>query len=270
MKTFIRWSGNKSKYIKHIIPYIPASFDTYIEPFVGSGSVFLHLQPSKWIINDFNTDLITLWMCIKACPKNVLSKIKLVGERLKGLNVSEKRQYCSRITRKLSQMKHGCTRAIYFLLMKHFAYMGHIITNDKYIFPGFTNKPLHIMTERFEKNLLSIHEYLNSTNGTICNHDYKQVLKYAKENDFVFLDPPYIEDHIYQFSYNQGQTLNNKFLEELHEELVKLDKRRVKWLMTQADTKDVRRIFHKYNITSFVVFRRQSKTYKKELVIKNY
>ena len=57
LKTFVKWSGNKSKHLKYILPHIP-KFERYIEPFVGSGALFLKLQPDKWIINDLNKDLI--------------------------------------------------------------------------------------------------------------------------------------------------------------------------------------------------------------------
>ena len=38
LKTFIKWSGNKSKHLRHLIQYVPKDFNTYIDPFVGSGA----------------------------------------------------------------------------------------------------------------------------------------------------------------------------------------------------------------------------------------
>jgi len=144
---------------------------------------------------------------------------------------SEKKEYCSNITKKIPKMKYGFLRSAYFLMMKHFAYMGHIITNNRYVFPGFTNKALHILTDKYSKNIMSIHNFMKTTEGNIMNEDYKTVLKLAKKNDFVFLDPPYIEAHDYQFSYNHNQKLKSSFLKELKNELSKLDKRCVKWMM---------------------------------------
>jgi DNA adenine methylase len=44
LKTFIRWMGNKSKHLRHILPYIlpyiPDDYNTYYEPFIGSGRYF--------------------------------------------------------------------------------------------------------------------------------------------------------------------------------------------------------------------------------------
>ena len=36
LKTFIKWSGNKSKHLRHLIPHVPKDFNKYIEPFFGN------------------------------------------------------------------------------------------------------------------------------------------------------------------------------------------------------------------------------------------
>ena len=76
MKSFIRWMGNKQKHIRHFLPFIPSEYNTYIEPFLGSGSLFLHLAPEKWIINDLNKDLINSWMDVRNHPEEVLKTMQ--------------------------------------------------------------------------------------------------------------------------------------------------------------------------------------------------
>ena len=46
-----------------------------------------------------------------------------------------------------------------------------------------------------------------ATTGKFC--------KKLKNGDFVFLDPPYVEEHEYQFNYNKGELLDQNFLNEL-------------------------------------------------------
>jgi site-specific DNA-adenine methylase len=96
------------------------------------------------------------------------------------------------------------------------------------------------------------------------------VLKKAKPGDFCFIDSPYDEINNYQFTYNTSDKDKNDFVQELYIELQKLDKKNVRWLMTQADTKPVRKRFKEYTIETFPVFRGFSNTYKNELIIKNY
>jgi DNA adenine methylase len=100
--------------------------------------------------------------------------------------------------------------------------------------------------------------------------DYKKVLAKAKDGDFVFLDPPYIEEHDYQFNYNKGEKLDESFLLDLLKEVEKLDKNGVRWLMTQANTPQIRKIFKGYIFKKFSVYRGLSNSYNSELLIRNY
>ena len=57
---------------------------------------------------------------------------------------------------------------------------------------------------------------------------------------------------------------------ELYKEVKKLDKKKVKWMMTQAETKEIKNIFKDYNIKKFQVYRPVNKSYVNELIIMNY
>ena len=76
--------------------------------------------------------------------------------------------------------------------------------------------------------------------------------------------------HIGNFEYNTNERLDTGFLNELALQLEQLDKKGVQWLMTQADTIEVRNKFANYTILEFPVFRSRSRTHKNELIIKNY
>nr|WP_241877963.1 DNA adenine methylase [Psychrobacter sp. PraFG1]UNK04369.1 DNA adenine methylase [Psychrobacter sp. PraFG1] len=70
-KPFLKWAGGKSQLIPEIVKRLPEyvynkSPYQYVEPFVGSGAVALHLldsphPPTKVILNDINSDLINLY-----------------------------------------------------------------------------------------------------------------------------------------------------------------------------------------------------------------
>lgn len=65
LKPLIKWSGGKTDEIKQFISYFPENYNLYIEPFVGGGSVFFYLQPTKAVINDVHTELIDFYNSIK-------------------------------------------------------------------------------------------------------------------------------------------------------------------------------------------------------------
>jgi len=152
--------------------------------------------------------------------------------------------------------------------------MGNILINNKIKFQGLNMRILgnkyYFLEQYYFQNLNNVSKFLNNSKGKIYNKDYSLILDKAKSGDFVFLDPPYIESHNYQFNYNKHENLDEKFLKNLYKQVKKLDKRGVKWIMTQADTKQIKEIFKEYIIKKFPVYRTVSKSYKNELVIMNY
>lgn len=276
MKTFIKWSGNKSKHLKKLSSHLPYKFNTYIEPFVGSGAMFLYIKPQKWIINDLNKDLINVWSQIMNSCSFLISYINEFGRLLsQSITKEEKLRACRTMTSAIDSLKFNTKRAALYLALKNCVYMGILLRDQRYYFRGFDmsfyNKTIpYVLTDKFITNIKSINLFLQSTQGKIMNGDYKKTLALAKHGDFIFIDPPYHENKKYDFKYNFDSVSSEPNLIELHEQINKLNKRGVLWMMTQADTPDIRRTFKEYNISTFDVFRRQSNTHTKELIIKNY
>jgi DNA adenine methylase len=275
MRTFFKWSGNKTQHLNKILRYLPESYNTYIEPFLGSGAMFLKLRPEKWIVGDVNEDLINIWQNVKYDVDTVVRVMKQFGISFKKMSKENKILVCRKMTERLPTLEYDVKRATVYILMTMCSYTGSILIGDKYYFQGLNmhitkRDKFYFLEEKFYDNLLEISGYLNTPNGQILQSDYKQVLKKAKRGDFVFLDPPYVEEHEYGFRYNKEEVLDRTFLEELLREVRVLDRKGVMWMMTQADTTQVRNIFKNYSIKTFPVYRAISKAYKNELVIMNY
>ena len=275
MKTFIKWQGNKSKHLNKFIEYIPDFSGTYIEPFIGSGALLLKLQPKKWIINDLNKDLINIWNQVKNNPDEIIKIFKEFSKYFKPLSKTDKVKYCKEITCKIEQMPYDIKRASIYLLMKFCSYTGDIIYNNKFFFKSldmniYIRNYYPFLIQNNYDNILEVSEYLNNSKGQIFNKSYEIILDKAKSGDFIFLDPPYIESRNYQFNYNKNEVLDESFIHNLYKQVKKLDKRGVKWLMTQADTKQIKNIFKEYTIKTFKVYRMVSKSYVNELIIMNY
>lgn len=63
LKPIIRYLGGKSRELNTIVSHMP-SYDRYIEPFVGGGSVFMGIRANQHLINDLSTELISLYRYI--------------------------------------------------------------------------------------------------------------------------------------------------------------------------------------------------------------
>lgn len=277
MKTFIRQPGNKTRYIKYILPLLPNEYKTYFEPFVGTGALFLHVQPDKWVINDNNDDLMNLYRVVRDDSSNLIKSLKSFGTRtdFKNMTNEDRSILMKHYMQLFVSLPFDTKRAMYYVILKHSAFNGIILENGRYVFKSLDldllkDRQPSFLIETYFKKIKDASKLLNK-NGKIYSGDYKRVLKMAKKGDFCFIDPPYIENHDYKFTYNTKAQFNTtNFIDELYIELKKLDKKQVKWLMTQADTIEVRNKFKEYFIIDFPVYRPITKVHKTELIIKNY
>lgn len=67
-RPFIPWVGGKERLAPYVRRIFPPSFNSYIEPFGGSGAILLGLppQPSRLdIYNDYDADLTNLFLCVR-------------------------------------------------------------------------------------------------------------------------------------------------------------------------------------------------------------
>ena len=75
----IKWPGGKEKELKYILPNAP-SFERFIEPFVGGGSVFMGIKADDYFINDFSAELIELYRCIEKSDKDFFRYAEMMDE----------------------------------------------------------------------------------------------------------------------------------------------------------------------------------------------
>jgi DNA adenine methylase len=67
----LKWVGNKYRYASVIAEYLPAEFDTYYEPFVGTGAVLATMRPSRAIAADTLPMLVALLQTVQTDSDSV-------------------------------------------------------------------------------------------------------------------------------------------------------------------------------------------------------
>jgi DNA adenine methylase len=202
MKPLLKYRGGKSKEIPHLIHHIPQFTGRYIEPFFGGGALFFHLEPKKAIINDINSKLIAFYVGVKDdfdSLKLELSEIEKIYvlnrrkfEKLKRVTPNERVEdeneslyYQIRdMFNDLTEKKYS-DASLYFFINKT-AYSGMIRYNAR----GEFNVPYGRYSNLNTSLVTNLHNKLLS-NTEIFNLDYSDIFKMSKENDFMFLDPPY-------------------------------------------------------------------------------
>ena len=87
----IKIQGIKTKIVPHIREQIKAiSFNTWIEPFMGSGVVGFNLAGKKAIFNDLNPHLINFYNAIKNKKIDALLVRKFLEGEGKKLSIKDK------------------------------------------------------------------------------------------------------------------------------------------------------------------------------------
>ena len=179
MKPIIKWSGGKKDEIKQFEQYIPENYDTYLEPFVGGGSVYFHLNPQKAVISDVHTELVDLYSSIKGGHLDELYQF------MKSNDNNEKTYYQIR-----DEMEINCPldNAKRFYYQRKTCFRGMLRYNKS----GKFNIPFgRYKTYNFED--LKNKEYETLLKRTeILRQSFEYVFaNYNDKNNFMFLDPPY-------------------------------------------------------------------------------
>lgn len=267
MKTFIRRPGNKTRYLKHILPLVPGFSGKYIEPFIGTGAVYLSILPKNAILNDLNTNIANVWKLVKTDPGYIIEEVNKFKISFLALDNQEKLKLCRDITRQIDAYQEKY-KIVMYLTMLYCSFNACVESRFSSLLTYLSRKnSCHIFTEEYSQKLMMISPLLKNTK--IYNKDYKDILYFAKKDDFVFLDPPYIEDKNYDFVYNKEENFD---LEVLVSECKKLDKKKVKWMMTQIDTSTIREMFKGYRMVYYnnTGNFNNSKKLKHEVIIMNY
>ena len=202
MKPLIKYRGGKSKEIPHIVAQIPRFSGRFIEPFLGGGALYFHLEPHRAIINDINSKLIEFYRGVQQNYPTLRKELdevekiyhsnRMAFEALKALTPNERVEdkneafYYS-----MRDMFNGLSDKVYSDALLYFfinktAYSGMIRYNAKGEFNVPFGRYQNINTSLVTKahsNLLSSAE--------IYNLDYSEIFKMANDDDFIFLDPPY-------------------------------------------------------------------------------
>ena len=80
-RPFIPWIGSKEKLIPYIWQVFPQNPKLYLEPFGGGGALLLGMQPKVSrmdIYNDFNCDLVNLFLCARECTVQLVRELKFI------------------------------------------------------------------------------------------------------------------------------------------------------------------------------------------------
>ena len=202
MKPMIKYRGGKSKEIPHLMGYIPRFTGRYIEPFLGGGALFFHLQPRHAIINDINKKLMSFYDGVRNQYDTLRQELNVI-ERIYNINrnnfdnlkiahpneqVEDKNEDLYYTIRDMynNKIEKTYSDALLYYFINKTAYSGMIRYNSL----GDFNVPFG-RYKNLNTQLVTKSHSLLLQQADIYNTDYSNIFNLCNSNDFMFLDPPY-------------------------------------------------------------------------------
>lgn len=242
--------GDKYKLLKQLVNLFPRKISSFYEPFVGGGSVFLNIEAEKYYLNDIDKHLIGIHRFLIENSKNQDKFFSDIEKVIYKYNLSRsykediipnslkkeyKKTYFARFNKESYLNLRKCANKnkkndpliLYILLIYGF--------NRMLRFNGGGQFNLPVGNVDFNKNTVNaLNQYFNFVRGKkikITSVDFKNFFSEKKysENDFIYLDPPYL---ITASEYNK--LWNNKCETNLLNLIDTLNKKGVKFALSNV------------------------------------
>ena len=202
----IKTQGIKTKLVPLILDATSnVDFDTWIEPFMGSGVVGFNVRPKIAIFSDTNPYLIDFYNAIK---HGVITSEKA------GLFLQEEGEKLAKLDDKyyyeVRDRFNDSHNPLDFLFLNRACFNGMIRFNKK----GQFNVPYGHKPERFARayitkiknQIKAVEQCLSVYNWSFVCQSFETAIEDSPDNSFIYCDPPYIGRHTDYFdSWNETQ-----------------------------------------------------------------
>jgi DNA adenine methylase len=184
-KSFLKWPGGKRKLLPRIMSALDGAgaIDRFVEPFAGSGVVFLNVDARAYLVADKNPDVVATFEMLKNDTETFI-------ERTRALFVAEnntKAAYLA-LRARFNASQSGAERASLFVYLNRHGFNGLCRYNRAEEFnvpfgkpkaPYFPEAEMHVFAER-------------AKHATFMCGDFRDVLAFCQRGDVVYADPPYL------------------------------------------------------------------------------
>lgn len=206
VRPFLKWAGGKRQMLPHLHRFIPPTFERYVEPFLGSGAVFLDLYSRDIIghlpvvLGDTNADLIGTYSAVAHHVETVIRALRKLaaGHAAKGAehyynirdNCFNPQRRKLDIRRTEGPVTYPATLAAMFLYLNRTGFNGLYRLNargdfnvpaGRYANPGICDAA----------NLRRVAAVLRSPAVELFHEEFETIVASCRPGDFVYFDPPY-------------------------------------------------------------------------------
>ncbi len=189
MEPVMKWAGGKRQILRQLNEVLRPLLNnnTYFEPFVGGGSVFLSLEYNHVVINDSNNELINVYNQIRDNPEGLIELLQVHAQ-------NHNRDYFYAVRSWDHDARYGnltnIQKAARTVYLNRTCFNGLYRVNRD----GFFNVPLgSYATPLIDRTtqINAMHRYLANNDIQILNMDFASSVDNAVAGDVVYFDPPY-------------------------------------------------------------------------------
>ena len=264
---FVKWAGGKKRLLGAYDSLFPSHFETYHEPFLGGGAVFLFLahvgRIERALLSDINAELMHLYRVVRDDVERLIVELDKYPY--------EKDFYYELRSRDPLRLDPVC-RAARMLYLNRTCFNGLYRVNQhgqfnvpigRYDSPVICNAP----------NLRNVSRLLQGVE--LQRWSYETVLDVARPGDFVYLDPPYESLSAVDNRSRAEERFDDTMQGKLFEIFRVLDRRGCLVMLSNASTPLTRQLYHAFDLREVQVPRggsrkRSRRSRRTELVIRNY
>ncbi|WP_029421778.1 Dam family site-specific DNA-(adenine-N6)-methyltransferase [Alicyclobacillus macrosporangiidus] len=182
MKPFLKWAGGKYRIVEHIKRRLPSG-RRLIEPFVGSGAVFLNTDYPEYLLSDINQDLIQVYETLKQHGDTFIAYCK---ELFVPENNTPERYYALRA--EFNETTDTWRKSALFVYLNRHGYNGLCRYN--------ANGQFNVPFGRYKRPYFPEEEMRyfarKAQHATFVCEDFRVVMGQAQAGDVIYCDPPYV------------------------------------------------------------------------------
>ena len=179
----LKWVGNKQRFAHEIISYFPSRFDTYHEPFLGSGAVLGTLAPKRAVASDAFQPLMEIWTTLQESPRTLKA---WYDDRWHMARKHGKVDAYERIKAAYNASPNGAD--LLFLCRSCYGGVVRFRQADGYMStPCGVHNP--VAPASFSKRVDEWHNRTKAT--TFALLDFEEAMDRAKAGSLIYCDPPY-------------------------------------------------------------------------------
>lgn len=181
-KPFLKWAGNKFRIIETIRTMLPEG-KRLVEPFAGSGAVFLNTSYDEYLLADNNADLITLFTILRDQGDEFIAQCEKLFR-----DSTNYEDYYYRRRDEFNRCTDAKRKAALFVYLNRHGYNGLC----RYNAGGGFNVPFGRYKKPYfpAREMQRFHEH--AQRAQFIHQDFVHVFGMLKAGDVVYCDPPYV------------------------------------------------------------------------------